>query len=189
MLARVVLNTSWTVAEGAPVGVLYASMATRNEQIVGEFLVKSAALVSEARSSPSTEPGRESRASRAESKSKTNRWFNLHVDERATARASLEAQTKSSPGSALRLVVRLVDTDDGGPPEGTSLELWTIQHCAVPPRPVSPARPGGLGGGGRQDVPVVYKRTVVMLRALYCLLRALPAHHLARACQVTPTTP
>jgi len=164
--------------------VCHASMVTRNEQIVGEFLVKSAALVSEARSSP--EPGRE-RASRAESKSKTNRWFNLHVDERATVRAALEAQTKSAPGSALRLVVRLVDTDDGAPPEGTSLELWTIQHCTVPPRPASPARPGGLGGG-RQDVPVVYKRTVVMLRALYCLLRALPAHHLARACQVTPTT-
>jgi hypothetical protein len=169
--------------------VLYASMATRTEQIVGEFLLKSAALVREARSSPSPEPGQESRASRAGSKSKTNRWFNLHVDECATMRAAFEAQTKFAPGSALRLVVRLVDADDGGPAEGTSLELWTIQHCTVPPRPASPARPCGMGGGGRQDVPVVYKRTVVMLRALYCLLRALPAHYLARACQVTPTVP
>jgi hypothetical protein len=165
----------------------------RAEQIVAEFLVKSAALVSEARSAPEGErSGRgDDRPSHAYNttdtrvaRSKTNRWFNLHVDERDAVRAGLEAQHAVQPGSSVRLLVRLVDADDGGPLDGTPLELWTIHHATASP-PASPQRgPGGLVGG-RQEVPVVYKRAVVMLRSLYCLLRALPAHHLFRACQVS----
>jgi hypothetical protein len=74
------------------------------------------------------------------------------------------------------------------------LERWVLAHerAAVldfgsPSSPAQlPRRPSLFESARSLEVPVIYKRTVIMLRSLYALLRTLPAHRLFLACKARP---
>jgi hypothetical protein len=81
-------------------------------------------------------------------------------------------------------------TGVSGAPDASSaggmvlLERWVLAHeraaaLDVPSSPTQlPRRPSLFESARSLEVPVIYKRTVIMLRSLYALLRTLPAHRL-----------
>mmetsp|Transcript_16875 Transcript_16875/g.20310 ORF Transcript_16875/g.20310 Transcript_16875/m.20310 type:complete len:933 (+) Transcript_16875:111-2909(+) len=172
----------------------------RIDQIIWEFFVKSTHTVLESRT-----PGQNLETQ----KTRPNRWFNLDIEEAETVRALVEPWRKDN---SLPLVIEVYleqkktgseskQREEGGEVESTLIEQWVLQYEK---NTKDQSTWGAMSGGGGSpvtntvfsrrtsasvqlerppDIPVIYKRTVILLRSLYSLLRLLPGHRLHRACK------
>ncbi|CAK9207929.1 unnamed protein product [Sphagnum troendelagicum] len=166
------------------------------EQIVSEFFVKSLHVILESRipfvAAQSQSGGAggggggggrggdevsflgSSPVSSSSSSRTTNRWFNLELENCNAVQESAEPWRRGIMQEAMVVDILLQQQQQGGP-SATLLERWVV-HYERRKKPPSTATGGlGLGGTGK-----VYKRTIIMLRSLYCSVRTLPAHRLFR---------
>ncbi|CAK9208064.1 unnamed protein product [Sphagnum jensenii] len=165
------------------------------EQIVSEFFVKSLHVILESRipfvAAQSQSGGAgggggggrggdevsflgSSPVSSSSSSRTTNRWFNLELENCNAVQESAEPWRRGIMQEAMVVDILLHFSSQGGPSQ-TLLERWVV-HYERRKKPPSTATGGlGLGGTGK-----VYKRTIIMLRSLYCSVRTLPAHRLFR---------
>ncbi|CAM6051752.1 unnamed protein product [Sphagnum compactum] len=164
------------------------------EQIVSEFFVKSLHVILESRipfvAAQSQSGGAgggggggggdevsflgSSPVSSSSSSRTTNRWFNLELENCNAVQESAEPWRRGIMQEAMVVDILLHFSSQGGP-SSTLLERWVV-HYERRKKPPSTATGGlGLGGTGK-----VYKRTIIMLRSLYCSVRTLPAHRLFR---------
>ncbi|CAK9866300.1 unnamed protein product [Sphagnum jensenii] len=166
------------------------------EQIVSEFFVKSLHVILESRipfvAAQSQSGGAggggggggrggdevsflgSSPVSSSSSSRTTNRWFNLELENCNAVQESAEPWRRGIMQEAMVVDILLHFSSQGGP-SATLLERWVV-HYERRKKPPSTATGGlGLGGTGK-----VYKRTIIMLRSLYCSVRTLPAHRLFR---------
>ncbi|KAK9865733.1 hypothetical protein WJX84_010786 [Apatococcus fuscideae] len=158
------------------------------EQIVGQFFLKAAHTILGARTLQHTR--------RAPSSQQAQKcWFNLEIEEVEQAAQQLELWRRDT-SSALILEIYVQpwettqqaasgqDAEAAGsaanqPCSGDSLlERWVIAD----------SRAGGRSQLSRSqmqrlDPPSIYKRMVIMLRALYSYVRILPAYRMYRACR------
>eukprot|EP00898_Chlorokybus_atmophyticus_P002349 jgi/Chlat1/3114/Chrsp21S03345 len=149
----------------------------RFDQICAEFVSKSAHVIVHSRV-PFLPPPISSSP-----RNKSNRWFNLETRELETLKPEVEPWRRFEEKGPLVLDILLQDNSvrDNSKRDGDGdwdaddgqflLERWVIQQERT------------LGCVEQMEVPVVYKRTIIMLRTLYALTRTLPAHRLFRCCK------
>ncbi|CAM6014697.1 unnamed protein product [Sphagnum balticum] len=167
------------------------------EQIVSEFFVKSLHVILESRipfvAAQSQSGGAgggggggggrggdevsflgSSPVSSSSSSRTTNRWFNLELENCNAVQECAEPWRRGIMQEAMVVDILLHFSSQGGP-SSTLLERWVVHYERRKKSPSTATGGLGLGGTGK-----VYKRTIIMLRSLYCSVRTLPAHRLFR---------
>ncbi|KAK3246687.1 hypothetical protein CYMTET_43788 [Cymbomonas tetramitiformis] len=169
----------------------------RLEQIISEFFVRSGNLILQSRTVQDDQQPL---------KTRTNRWFNLEVEESEDARVLIEPWRRSFNYGPMVIEVRLKSDAldkcslnaqtlksemEEEPSQGTLIERWVMDY----ERSRDLSEPNSLTASSVKkashatltdrtpDVPVIYKRTVILVRSLYSLLKMLPGNRLYRACK------
>ncbi|PKA53484.1 hypothetical protein AXF42_Ash020907 [Apostasia shenzhenica] len=156
------------------------SESGRTEQIISQFFVKAlhailAARVPRLALPPDQASGAEARSRRRE------RWFNLALGELPPA---LESPGIWHQGVMEPMIVDVILSPRDGNEAEVVIERWTAQ-CEPPSpwatAPLSPVRGGGDGSSSSSShYRKTYKKSIVLLRSIYCLLRFLPAYRVFR---------
>ncbi|KAB1205263.1 Autophagy-related protein 13 [Morella rubra] len=142
------------------------------EQIVSQFLLKSLRIILDSRV-PSLRPhdpsGDLSSASQMENR---DEWFNLVLGDRPTALDSLNSWHRNlmDPMIIDVILVRGGSNSAEGSIE-TVIERWVVRYEYPRPRLVS-AQAG--------QSSALYKKSIILLRALYLQMRLLPAYRIFR---------
>ncbi|KAG0472607.1 hypothetical protein HPP92_014464 [Vanilla planifolia] len=162
----------------------------RTEQIISQFFLKILQAVLAARiphifrsSKRTADEGGVGTASAVACFRRRDRWFNLSLGE---IPAALETLGLWHHGVMEPMVVDIILSPLEAAESEAVIERWTIQ-CEPPPPwtagMISPNRGDGAGGSSSSSSPLyrrTYKKSILLLRTVYSLLRFLPAYRLFR---------
>ncbi|KAL8049290.1 hypothetical protein ABFS82_06G011900 [Erythranthe guttata] len=140
----------------------------RFEQILNQFLLKSLHIILDSRV-PANRP-----SSRSGEIKKSDKWFNLALGDRPSAMDSLSFWNRTlmepmiidiilvreSPNSSHTMLSNDVFTE-------TVVERWIVQHESQSQRSTPPQT---------SDYKKTYKKSIILLRSVYSMLRLLPAY-------------
>lgn len=158
----------------------------RNEQIVSQFLLKSLHIVLDSRV-PCIRPGGNLLLGNQQVK-KSDKWFNLALGERPTALDSLNFWHRNLMEPMIIDIILVQEMPAAATSTSTSgygalvetvIERWVVQYeysrTTTHPHP-HPHHPGGESSSYKKT----YKKSIILLRSLYTMMRLLPAYRAYR---------
>lgn len=161
----------------------------RNEQIVSQFLLKTLHIVLDSRI-PSIRPtGRRGNLSLGSQVKKSDKWFNLALGERPTALDSLNFWHRNlmEPMIIDIILVQEMPATDLGRNECTTsgygvlvetlVERWVVQYES--------ARTSHQLSESSAPYKKTYKKSIILLRSLYTMMRLLPAYRAYRKLSIS----
>ncbi|TIB63325.1 hypothetical protein E3P78_01890 [Wallemia ichthyophaga] len=131
----------------------------------------------------------ESRVALPETKTRVSKWFNIQTTDSGSSLFHNELSTWKNLSNTTQIppmVVEFILDSSDIPPNQACLfvdnqnKRNTVQESVVLERWTLQLTGSGSASGTQEELPVVYKRSIVLFRALYTLLRLLPLYGLIR---------